>query len=172
MAKRNPCKRKYHPYVIHDDNVTVSALTAKGEEFFIDLVDLHIIENMTFHTDDRNYLYGGTYKNGTKQLHRLIMGEPQEMEIDHKDGNPLNNRRNNLRICTHSENMKNMKIRINSKTGIRGVCWCNRKNKWRSYITSNNTTIHIGYYDDIEEAKTHRLEKQKELHGEYSRVER
>ena len=164
----NPCKRKYHPYVINADNLTITALTMKGEEFFIDVEDLKIIQDITFHTDNRNYLYGGSYKIGTKQLHRLIMGEPKGMEIDHKDGNPLNNKRNNLRVCTHSDNMKNLKIRSSNKTGIRGVCWCKRKRKWRAYITSNKKTIHIGYFALIGEAKKARKEKEILLYKDFA----
>ncbi len=161
--------RKYHEYTIYHDSKTVLVKTIKGEYFWINTIDLHLIQNMTFHTNDKNYLYGGSRKLKTKQLHRLIMGEPEGLEIDHIDGNPLNNRRPNLRICTHSQNTQNITKRRNNKSGILGVCWCNNKKKWRAYITSNKKSIHIGYYERKEEAKDARMEKQIKLHGEYSR---
>lgn len=60
--------------------------------------------------------------------------------VDHIDGNPLNNTRTNIRICSQSENLFNSKKRIGSKSVIKGVSFCNTRKKWRSCITAYGKT--------------------------------
>ena len=64
----------------------------------------------------------------TKSMHQLIF--PENKETDHRDRKPLNNRRYNLRKCTHQENKMNIGKYTNNTSGTPGVCWDNRAKKW------------------------------------------
>ena len=89
-------------------------------------------------------------------MHRLIMKPDKGMVIDHLDGNPLNNQKNNLRICTHSDNMRNCKISIKNTSGYKGVSFLKKKNTYKSAIKFNKKTIYLGYYiDPIDAARAY-----------------
>jgi len=120
-------------------------------------------------------------KNGKRTylyMHREIMGvadKGREIEVDHIDKENvkdygLDNRKENLRVCTHAENQRNSKLRSDNVTGYKGVCWYPKLNKWRSYIQYNNKTMGIGYHDSAEEAARAYDKKAKELFGEFARL--
>ena len=82
-------------------------------------------------------------------MHRVLTDCPNDMVPDHKDGNGLNNRRNNLRICTIAENNQNqVNMKSNNKSGIRNVCWDSSRNKWLVSVKQK----YIGRYDNIDDA--------------------
>ena len=64
------------------------------------------------------YAFAGDHR---KSMHRVIMDPPKGMDIDHIDGNTLDNRKENLRICTRSQNCQNKKLRRDSASGYKGV---------------------------------------------------
>lgn len=91
-------------------------------------------------------------KRQTIFLHRLIMNAPVDMEVDHINRNPMDNRKCNLRVVPHGINQQNLGVRSQSGTGIRNV----QKNKWGKYqvlICINGKRHYVGYYKCIEEAE-------------------
>lgn len=70
--------------------------------------------------------------------------------VDHVDGNPLNNTRENLRLATHAENARNTKLRKDNKCGFKGVR--KSRNKWRATITVHGEAKNLGSFDTAEEA--------------------
>jgi len=95
--------------------------------------------------------------------HRLIWVwhgyslEPNQ-QIDHIDGNGLNNCIENLRAVTNKQNSENRKTaNKNSKSGIKGVCWNKTKNKWHAQIQHNGKVVSLGYYENIEGAIAARI---------------
>ena len=78
------------------------------------------------------------------RMHRLIMNPSEEMYIDHINGDRLDNRRCNLRICTNTQNSQNRKIKKGRK--YKGVCLERRNNKWRAYIDVNKIRINLGTF--------------------------
>lgn len=73
-------------------------------------------------------------------------------EIDHEDGNGLNNAILNLRDVTHAVNVQNQRMHSNNKSGSSGVRWFEGSQKWRTEIKSNGRTVHLGLFNTIEEA--------------------
>ncbi|MEG7750695.1 HNH endonuclease, partial [Listeria monocytogenes] len=63
-------------------------------------------------------------------LHRQIMGEPSGFEVDHIDGNGLDNRRANLRVASKTQNVRNQRIRQDNTSSFKGVSWSKRRQKW------------------------------------------
>jgi hypothetical protein len=100
-----------------------------------------------------------------KYLHRILMGEPNGLMIDHTDMNKLNNCRSNLRVATHSQNRQNIIKRIDNKSGFKGVCWDKDRQKWRVYIDGK----YYGLFVNAELANNHAILKRAELHGEFAR---
>lgn len=85
-------------------------------------------------------------------LHRAIMEAPEGMTVDHIDGDPLNNQRSNLRLCTQAENTRNQKLSRRSKTGFKGVSYFKRDSRYRAYLKLSDKQLHLGYFDTAEEA--------------------
>lgn len=99
------------------------------------------------------YLSAGGYAVYTKRIgvrsiknlmHKLLMGSIRGLEIDHLNGDGLDNRKNNLRFCTHRQNIQNQKKRWNKK--FKGTCFLWDRRKWRASITLEGKTIYLGTY--------------------------
>lgn len=103
-------------------------------------------------------------------MHRVILDAPAGLEVDHINGDTLDNRRRtNLRLCTHQQNCWNKKLyRNNHGPGYRGVSWSASSGKWKVQIGHAGRQIFGGYFDDpVEAAKTYdRIIR--ELRGEWA----
>lgn len=106
-------------------------------------------------------------KSRITPMHRLLMKPSGDQEVDHRDGNGLNNQRINLRVCTRQQNCRNKQIAINNRTGVRGVHFDKEKRKFRAMIGHEKRVIHIGYFSDIEAAKAAYTKTAKQLFGEF-----
>lgn len=91
----------------------------------------------------------GKYK--TALMHRIIMNCPENKVIDHINHNGLDNRKINLRICTYSENNRNIK-HGRGKSKYIGVYWCNVRERWVSHIQVNGKRYIAGRFKSEEEA--------------------
>jgi hypothetical protein len=91
------------------------------------------------------------------------------LHMDHIDGNKTNNRIENLREVTRSQNKMNSKLAANNTSGVKGVYWHKHKQKWNSKIILNRKHIHLGYYDTIEEAAAAAIAARNEYHGDFAR---
>jgi len=100
-------------------------------------------------------------------MQREIMQPPANMEVDHINGNKLDNRDENLRVCTRAQNLRNLKTPINNKSGYKGVYWGN--GKWIAAIKLNYQSIYIGSFETPELAARAYDLKAHELFGEFAR---
>ena len=102
---------------------------------------------------------------------KMVYGTDAELSIDHIDQNRTNNAPSNLRLATKSENARNVSsARSSSKSGVLGVHFSQRLNKWRAEICINKKNIYLGLFNDLESAKEAYLEAKKKYHGEFSPV--
>ncbi len=105
-------------------------------------------------------------------LHRLILDAKIGEQVDHINGDTLDNRRSNLRICTQSQNIANQKVRLDTKTGFKGVSLSPRRNdiRYRSHIEHHGNRYHLGYFTTPEEAARAYDSKAIELHGDFAHL--
>jgi len=106
-------------------------------------------------------------------MHRLIMDPPDGMEVDHIDGDGLNNLRSNLRVVTHAQNMYNEHGKRKWRSGAiqssehPGVCWDKRRGKWKARIKADHVEYHLGRFDDeLAAAEAYRVAKARRDVGE------
>ena len=143
--------------------------TNKDEEFYFDIKDFGLIKNFCWYYDDHGYLVA---KSGKKHIRisRYLMGVLDEdrtkIYVDHKNGDTRDNRRENLRIVTPSQNAMNSKLMSNNTSGCSGVY--KYGDKWLAMIYANNEKIFLGYYDTYEDAVKIRKEAEEKYFGEYS----
>jgi hypothetical protein len=107
----------------------------------------------------------------TYRSHRLAWlycyGQTPEFFIDHIDGNKNNNRLENLRECTNSENMKNQGVRVTNTSGYKGVSWHKRDCKWAAFARINGRLKHLGYFETPKAASIAYNEFAKINHGAF-----
>ena len=110
-----------------------------------------------------------TLNGKTYQEHRLIWAwhyDDVPNEIDHINGDFLDNRIENLRPSTHQQNMLNRKTPSHNKTGVKGVYMT--RGKYRSQITSNGKTFHLGSFPNLNEARIAVETARKKFHKEFA----
>ena len=112
------------------------------------------------------------YKRYTILMHREILGLSQDDQRkgDHKNGNTLDNRRQNLRPVTHAENMQNAKTPRNNTSGLKGVHWHKQAQRWRVRIMVKRKLIHVGTFTNKDKAYAAYCEAVKLYHGEFGRL--
>ena len=100
-------------------------------------------------------------------LHQFLMKPPKGMVVDHIDGNGLNDRKSNLRVCTKQQNLCNRGPIVRSSQ-FKGVHFCKWTQKWYATIRHGGVTIRLGPFDDEVEAARAYDRKAYELFGEYA----
>lgn len=126
-----------------------------GKEALIDLEDY---DRACLHKWTAVYIHDRWYVeskiNGQKTyLHRFLMNAVKGEEIDHINNDGLDNRRSiNLRRASHAANQANQKISKANTSGYKGVGWKTDKCKWRAKIKVNQVSLHLGYFDNKEDA--------------------
>ncbi len=109
-------------------------------------------------------------KKTTRRMHRLIMNPKKGEQVDHINGNGLDNRKSNLRICTNTQNQYNRKLNRRNKTGYKGVHWNKEKCKYRASIRHNKKLVFIGDFNSPIEAAKAYDEKALELFAEFAKT--
>ena len=113
-------------------------------------------------------------KDGAKKqkiyMHRVILGAAAGLEVDHINGDTLDNRRENLRQCTTSENQMNRGKARHNKSGYKGVCWHKQNKMWRALIKINQKSKLLGYFNSAEDAHQAYCKAAQEIHGKFANV--
>lgn len=139
-----------------------------------DADDLDAVASVRWHLRESKKArtnYAGTNSTNGQSglLHRRLLDAPPALTVDHINGNGLDNRRQNLRLCTHSENMKNLPRNGKNVTGHRGVSFHAATGKYIAQIWCDNQHHWLGRHDTIEEAAAAYALAARKLHGEFAR---
>ena len=107
-------------------------------------------------------------RKGALYMHRVIMNPPSNMDVDHLDGDGLNNRRSNLRICTRGQNCGRQKPQVGRSSKFKGVSYHRRMGCWEAYVHSKDKKHPAGYFSDERKAAMAYNELASVLHGEFA----
>lgn len=131
------------------------ALT-NGGVALIDDADLELVAHVEWKrfTVAKTYHYVSTRGKSPVFLHRWLMLPPVGFVVDHINGDALDNRRANLRVCTHAENMRNKRRQLNSPNKYKGISKPSDRRAWIAALGDSRcgTALHIGSFDTPEEA--------------------
>ena len=139
--------------------------------FYFDLDDLPIIESRRWYVDKDGYLTSSYYYLGQLRIvrfHRIVAHAKPGQWVEHKDKNRANNRKQNMRCCSYSENNRNRGLYSTNTSGVAGISFDKKRNRWAASITYNSKRIFIGRFRDKEDAIIARLETEVELFGEFA----
>lgn len=103
-------------------------------------------------------------------MHRIVAQTPKGKATDHINGDRLDNRKCNLRICTQSENSKNRRLRKGNKCGYNGVVRWERDHNWSAQIMADRRNIRIGYFETKEQAAVAYNHYARIYHGEFASI--
>jgi hypothetical protein len=130
-------------------------LTNSDQPAFVDEEDYERCRTLRWFREsheNEKYRYIRSVKSGVR-LHRFIMGEPLGMVVDHKNHNPSDNRRENLRVATIPQNVRNANGRKKRKySRFKGVTFVPKANKWKAQIMFQRKCIYLGAFTDEEKA--------------------
>lgn len=109
-------------------------------------------------------------KLGFIYMHRFLIDAPSGMEVDHKNGNGIDNRRSNLRLVTKAQNQHNSRLKRHNKLRVKGVTFIKKTGKYHAKVRANKKTVFSGYFDTVEAAKAARDKAAEQYHGEFARL--
>ncbi len=154
---------------------TVPLVNTEGELAYVSLKDLHYILQWRWY---KNVVgFAASTEHVPRLMHRVVVEHmhgqiPPMFQLDHADGNRLNNTRENLRLCTSAENMANIpRDKYKGSSKYKGVAWDKRPNRskpWKAQISINDKTRHLGVYATEEEAAKAYDKAAKKLRGEFA----
>ncbi len=149
---------------------------SQGKVALIDDEDAHVVAGRKWCAAwirDRWYVMRQQPVNGrerTVYLHRLIMGNPPGKIVDHRNGDTFDCRKENLRVCTTSQNNQNSTIGRHNTSGYKGVSWVRKSRRWKAQIRVNKRCIHLGEFVDKIDASLSYDAAAREYFGDYARV--
>lgn len=148
----------------------------KGKHAIVSKKDYERVIKYKWHFNKNGYAVRNVKRGSGEEtyMHRIIMEEhlTEGLLVDHKNGNGLDNRRENLRVCTKTQNQQNQKPRHTSVSKYKGVGYYKRDKKWRARIISNKKDIELGKFEDEKEAALAYDKAAEKYHGEYSWLNR
>jgi len=147
----------------------------QGKMALVDDEDYVFLSQWKWHVHankNKNYAIHTTYDTSTKKkgkmiMHRIIVDVAHGFEVDHIDGNGLNNQKINLRICTHSENTKNQGKHKNNTSVYKGVYYNKDKQKYQVNMMIGGIYKYVGRFTSKEEAYRAYCLKASEVHKDF-----
>ncbi|WP_174958564.1 AP2 domain-containing protein [Burkholderia aenigmatica] len=146
---------------------------SRGLVALVDDEDYEVVSRYKWTATTNQYAYRTESDDGRQvgfAMHREIMGlSPDDpRDVDHRDGNTLNNQRKNLRVCTHAQNTCNRKMSRRNTSGYKGVTWSKRDQRWQAQIMIGGKQKWLGLFDAPETAHQAYRRAAVELHGEFA----
>jgi len=166
----NKSKKKYNTYDLSGEYGI--GYTKKGDEFYFDLEDYDLIKEYYWYKK-KNLEYIEAFNKVTGKIirmHRLVLDvlNQEEIEPDHIFHIKYDNRKSQLRKATSGQNSMNTKIRVDNKSGVKGVHWHKRDEIWTASIQIDQKQTYLGSFTSFEDAVRVRKEAEDKYYGEYS----
>lgn len=155
QVKKAKFKKRIRNEIFIKNNIAYIKLRKSNNFAFIDKEDLDKVKNYTWRETKDGYpicYYNENGKQSHKCLHNVFINPPRPFEVDHINQNKLDNRKSNLRVVTHLENMHNINRVAKSNTGVSNV-YKVKSGKFAVRIQYNLKQNHIGTFNSMEEAK-------------------
>lgn len=164
--------KKLRPVRVEGDLAYVTL--TRGHEAIIDAADAESAGRFNWYALVTKY--GHTYALRARRkeddepqlLHRMLTKAPAGMDVDHINGNGLDNRRENLRVCTHAQNMANQRIERPNRLGYRGI-YQQTPTSFRAEISVKDKKVNLGNYRTAAEAAAVYQRAVVEIRGEYAK---
>jgi hypothetical protein len=152
--------------------------TPSGRPFYIDREDYPRISEFRWwvSSDGKGLMYVHTEIGGKKRyLHRLILRAPKSQWVDHMNGDPLDNRKVNLRLATHQQNMFNRRKprtygRKPTASSFKGVTWDRSRGKYKAQIMKNGVNHYLGHFMNERSAAIAYDQAAIEMFGEFAQT--
>jgi hypothetical protein len=146
----------------------------RGLVCLVDEEDYDDVSRFKWGIDGAGYVHRQYTEDGKRRselLHRRInkLTRGDDTEIDHRNGDKLDNRRENLRICSKQQNQRNVGLISTNKSGFKGVCK-GRRGKWRAQIQVNKKQIYLGEFFCPKEAYAAYCRAAEKIHGEFANL--
>lgn len=129
----------------------------QGQNAIVDTADFERLSQFNWHAHwnpNTKSFYARCWQNGRMMMHKFILGYGPGEQADHRNYNTLDNRRENLRKCTPTQNAQFRRLRSDNVSGFKGVYF--NQGKWRAVITVNKQRIELGgFYSAKEAAKAY-----------------
>jgi hypothetical protein len=161
-----------------DADVAFIPLT-QGYEAVIDVADIGLVQGhywRVLKSPRRRAIYAARdvrdddKKSHMILMHRLIAAAPNGTQVDHRDCDGLNNRRCNLRLCTHAENQRNTGLRSDNTSGFKGVRFDKQVGRWRAEIRLDGKYKFLGHFDSPSLASEARHIVAAKIYGDFARL--
>ena len=152
----------------------VSIPLSRGLSAIVDQADVALIAGRKWYANPggrTHYALRDEWRDGRNvrlSMHRVITGAAADQVVDHINGNGLDNRRANLRICSHAENIAAKQRNKNNALGVKGVWF--QAGRYRACIQTNGRTRHLGSFITLDEAKAAYADAATEAFGQFAKT--
>jgi hypothetical protein len=170
VDKKSPGQKKQNTYCEMGDYTIING------DIIVDTEDVEFIKSLNRYVSKSSGGYPLIFvNNGWFFIHRLLMGLPQKYDketkiiVDHINGNRLDCRKQNMRICHKEKNPINCKTYKSNTSGVKGVSWMKKLSKYQASICVNGKSIYLGVHSDINDAIAARKEAENKYFGEFNR---
>ena len=155
-------------------NTCKEILLTKVKVALVDQDEFEWLSNWKWSCTSHGYACRGTTGRGgvknTYYMHREIINAKDGQDVDHINGNRLDNRKANLRLCNRSENMMNSSGISDRSSSFKGVHWNKKQERWVAQISENKKVRHLGSFEDETEAAKAYDQSARKAHGEFAKL--
>lgn len=155
-------------------SMTKEVHLSRGHIAIVDAADFQRVSQYKWTVMKTKHRFYAYHKIGSRRttelMHRFILSAPPGLQVDHINGDGLDNRRSNLRLCSNAENSRNQLKRRGTSSQYKGVCWNKAKNTWIAQIKVNYQVIYLGCFETEEEAHAAYCAASAKYHGDFGRT--
>lgn len=152
----------------------MAVLAIRGGSCIVDDDDYEKLAGIDWRINSSGYVVATIMPGWNGCMHRAIVGPREDQVVDHINGDKLDNRKANLRACSHAENLRNRKRNRNNRTGFKGVYFDasngGARQPWRAEIRVDRRRVRLGRFSTPEMAHEAYCHAAAKLHGEFART--